>query len=201
MAKKKMSAEERKEYKGGKYMGGPAEEKAEKKKGKRMFMGGSAVRDGVSNYGNQMGPAPRGGAAMPTANLPDMGIRDRRQKPPVMRPLPYKPGVTKPEVMPAAQSAGVPANAVTNPVPSTGKGAPGLDSLYAAGSRAQKFLGGSAPIIGAPAPIMEQRAVVPAPAMRGGGLARKGVGQALAKGGLVRGAGCAQRGVKKPRMV
>lgn len=35
--------------------------------------------------------------------------------------------------------------------------------------------------------------------MRGGGLAKKGVGQALAKGGLVKGAGCAKRGVKKPR--
>lgn len=36
--------------------------------------------------------------------------------------------------------------------------------------------------------------------MRGGGLARKGVGQALAKGGLVRGAGCVQRGVKSPKV-
>lgn len=38
---KKMSAEERKEFKGGKYMGGPAEEKAEKKKGTGM---GGAVK-------------------------------------------------------------------------------------------------------------------------------------------------------------
>lgn len=37
--------------------------------------------------------------------------------------------------------------------------------------------------------------------MRGGGLARKGVGMALASGGLVKGAGCAQRGVKKARNV
>lgn len=33
--------------------------------------------------------------------------------------------------------------------------------------------------------------------MRGGGLAKKGVGMALAKGGMVKGAGCAKRGVKK----
>ena len=32
----------------------------------------------------------------------------------------------------------------------------------------------------------------------GGGLARKGTGQALAKGGSVKGCGCAQRGNKKP---
>lgn len=39
-------------------------------------------------------------------------------------------------------------------------------------------------------------------AMRGGGLARKGVGMALAKGGLARRAGgCAKRGVGKGKMV
>jgi len=35
--------------------------------------------------------------------------------------------------------------------------------------------------------------------MRGGGLAKKGVGQALAKGGLVKGAGCVQRGMNKTK--
>lgn len=35
--------------------------------------------------------------------------------------------------------------------------------------------------------------------MRGGGLARKGVGQALAKGGMVKGCGCTKRGVKKAK--
>lgn len=38
------------------------------------------------------------------------------------------------------------------------------------------------------------------PAMRGGGLARKGVGMALAKGGLVKANGCAQRGKTKGKM-
>lgn len=37
--------------------------------------------------------------------------------------------------------------------------------------------------------------------MRGGGLARKGVGQALAKGGLVKANGCAQRGKTKGKIV
>lgn len=35
--------------------------------------------------------------------------------------------------------------------------------------------------------------------MRGGGLARKGIGMALAKGGIVKGAGCTKRGVKKAK--
>lgn len=164
MAKKKMDAEERKEYKGGKYMGGPAEEKAEKKKGKRMFMGGAAIRDAVSRYGNKMGPAPRSGAAMPSVSMQDMGVRDRRPAPPVMRPLPLPDasnppvGAPRPPVL-----AGLPPGAVAKPAMAK--------------------------------PAMAKRA------MRGGGLAKKGVGQALAKGGLVKGAGCASRGVKKPRMV
>lgn len=37
------------------------------------------------------------------------------------------------------------------------------------------------------------------PGMRGGGLARKGKGLTMAKGGLVKGSGCASKGVKKPR--
>ena len=37
--------------------------------------------------------------------------------------------------------------------------------------------------------------------MRGGGLARKGVGMAMAKGGLVKANGCAQRGKTKGKMV
>lgn len=37
--------------------------------------------------------------------------------------------------------------------------------------------------------------------MRGGGLARKGVGMALARGGLVKANGCAQRGKTKGKIV
>ena len=37
--------------------------------------------------------------------------------------------------------------------------------------------------------------------MKGGGLARKGVGMAMAKGGLVKANGCAQRGKTKGKMV
>ena len=35
--------------------------------------------------------------------------------------------------------------------------------------------------------------------MRGGGIARKGKGLTMAKGGLVKGCGCVAKGVKKPR--
>lgn len=38
------------------------------------------------------------------------------------------------------------------------------------------------------------------PVMKGGGLARKGVGQALAKGGLVKANGCAKRGKTRGKM-
>ena len=39
------------------------------------------------------------------------------------------------------------------------------------------------------------------PAMRGGGLAKKGVGQAMAKGGMVKANGCAKRGKTRGKMV
>lgn len=56
------------------------------------------------------------------------------------------------------------------------------------------------------APLTQQTANMaamqpPKPTMKGGGLARKGVGQALAKGGLVKANGCAQRGKTKGRMM
>lgn len=55
-------------------------------------------------------------------------------------------------------------------------------------------------------PARPMRPVVPVipsnqPAMKGGGLARKGVGMAMAKGGLVKANGCAARGKTKGRMM
>jgi hypothetical protein len=47
--------------------------------------------------------------------------------------------------------------------------------------------------------MMKKMMIAKTKKMRGGGLARKGVGMALAKGGMVRGAGCAKRGVKKAK--
>jgi hypothetical protein len=52
-------------------------------------------------------------------------------------------------------------------------------------------------VMGSPMKTMKKGGAVKSKKMRGGGLARKGVGMALAKGGMVRGAGCAKRGVKK----
>jgi len=54
-------------------------------------------------------------------------------------------------------------------------------------------------VMGSPMKTMKKGGAVKSKKMRGGGLARKGVGMALAKGGMVRGAGCAKRGVKKAK--
>ena len=65
----------------------------------------------------------------------------------------------------------------------------------------------SPPTMGQPGVIAPPvRPVIPQnttqkPAMRGGGLAKKGVGQALAKGGLVNANGCAKRGKTRGKMV
>lgn len=52
---------------------------------------------------------------------------------------------------------------------------------------------------GGPAIIPDTR--TPRPGMRGGGLARKGVGMALAKGGMVKANGCAKRGKTRGKMM
>lgn len=198
MAKKKMDAEERKEYKGGKYMGGPAEEKAEKKKGKRMAMGGQAggfggMGGGMGNRGgmggpNMMGYGRRGGPAGGAMARPG-GISS---KPAIYNKKPDYTGTTSVSTMVVpvkdyaspmlpAGSGGMPMTPGLRPNPDVSSG-PGLVPPGAGGM--PNTVTGRMP-----------------GAMRGGGLARKGVGQALAKGGLVKGAGCAQRGVKKPRIV
>ena len=110
--KKKMTREERAEIKGGKYTGGPAEEKAEmKKKSKRMMDGGMA----------SMGR----GAGLPR------GLAKRDAMPPGLARMPALPA---------------------------GLGARPATTMTGLGARP----------------------------MRGGGLARKGVGMALAKGGLAK---------------
>ena len=121
MAKKKMSAEERREFKKGKYTGGPAEERAEKK-GKRMALGGpvgyggnrtndpagpggyggtgnSAVSGGIRGGGQGVG-GPAGGVRTGTTtgtsatNMPQTGMargRGRPTAPPVQPPVSMRP--------------------------------------------------------------------------------------------------------------
>lgn len=76
-------------------------------------------------------------------------------------------------------------NAVARPMPSPGPGMPMRPPMM----RPEVMPGAGV----APMPRGGMRG-----GMRGGGLAKKGVGMALAKGGMVKGAGCAKRGVKKP---
>lgn len=57
------------------------------------------------------------------------------------------------------------------------------------------------PAMAPAAPAMAPAAPQQKPMMRGGGLARKGAGQALAKGGLVKANGCATRGKTRGKMV
>ncbi len=171
MAKAKLTREEMKEFKGGKYMGGPAEEKAEKKKGKRMADGGLAGdkapfgRDNLSPRArfSMENPVQGGfGRGNPPANMmPGRGMNRGAQN--------FNAGPMKPPVV----------------------------QDYAAPRGIQPQISTPLPPVGQPSGA--NMAVPQRPGMRGGGIARKGVGQALAKGGLVKGAGCVQRGMKKPR--
>lgn len=172
--KKGLPKEELKEFKGGKYMGGPAEEKAEKKKGKRMAMGGAAVMgrpDSRPMPGRRIGQQPGDNVSVGRPSGPPMMPKPRTpimNDPGFSRPLP--PGLSnKPGIMP-----------------------PGLGGARPPRPAMPPALGGIRPR--APGATESMPGT-----MKGGGLARKGVGQALAKGGLVKGAGAASRGVKKPR--
>jgi len=78
---------------------------------------------------------------------------------------------------------------------------PAIDSNYAM-TRPVMFGKGLPASMEAAAPAFRKGGAVKGKKMRGGGLARKGVGMALAKGGLARRAGgCAKRGVGRGKMV
>lgn len=226
---KKMDPEERKEFKGGKYMGGRAEEMAEKKNGKKHFGKRMAV-GGPVGYGGTQGNDPvgrggsggtglggvaggvnggdrgRGGPAggVTTGNVTGTSARNappgmaRRAKTPAgpkpitpkaVAPKPIQPKIATPlppadmpapepemtdDMLPAPPSSQAPIQNIRTPGLIGGRevfGTPGTGAVGYTGKR-----------------------------MRGGGLAKKGVGMALAKGGLAKGYGCAQRGIKKTRM-
>lgn len=174
MAKKNLPREEMAEFKKGKYMGGPTEEKAEKKAkkkpAKRMAMGGmtnAAMSDKMARGPKLPFQTNYPGIERPGRGNEGMGDNVAIGRP-ALRPL---PGMPKP---------GTP---IMND--------PGFsrDILPGLGGRMPK----PRPVPGIPGATYR--------GMRGGGLARKGVGQALKTGGLVKGAGCAKRGVKKARNV
>lgn len=184
MAKKRISAEERKEYKGGKYMGGPAEEKAEKKKpAKRMAMGGytgpaGTNRGSWSGDGESLGVRTGKVTGSSEMNRPNMRGDDDT---PDFKKVSGKPKMTK---------------AISENMPPIPTAKPGLsyryDTKLAPGMSIGNYMRNPT--------AMQTREGRTSRGLKGGGLARKGIGQALAKGGLVKGAGCCQRGMKKPRM-
>lgn len=147
-------------------------------RGRPSFLGG-----GRTNYPGIEGP---GGGSM-GRNPPALGLPTTGGKlPPMQKMGPDNmgptsvingrtPGVSSASVMPTPMGRGGSMDASTGLTP-TGGGvmAPNMTRDYA-GPVGMKM------------------------GMRGGGLARKGKGQTLAKGGLVKGSGCAARGVKKPR--
>ena len=173
MAKKRMSAEERKEFKGGKYMGGPAEEKAEKKKkgSKRMAMGGLGMDDSEMRNSRMV---ERGMERRMGRGREMEGGMGRYGRPAIGGGLPpvqnMGPGNMPPGKMPGTPGAALTQSAAQPPVN-------------------QNMLRAMAPSNTAPSmgPMK----------MRNGGIARKG--KTMAKGGLVKGCGCVAKGVKKPR--
>lgn len=212
IVKKKMSAEERKEFKGGKYMGGPAEEKAEKR-GKKTF-GKKMADGGTARYSRGTMGRPMERGSMPGVRMGQQGmmpgrrIGQTRQAPPttatpVPMPNPIAGGSTpRPAPMPNPIAGGAAPRPAPMPNPIIGGSTPRMDGGSAGGISSSNLGGGVASTSLQPASSDYWTAdrMAQAKPMRGGGLARKGSGAALAKGGLVKGAGCAQRGVKKPRM-
>jgi hypothetical protein len=101
-------------------------------------------------------------------------------------------GYRRPEIgggLPPIQTMG-PGNMPASPAPKTPAAPPSMPLAAPAQSAAQQ------PMMRNMGPNNMQPLK-----MRGGGVARKGKGLTMAKGGLVKGSGCAQRGVKKPRMM
>lgn len=137
---KKLPFEEKKEFKKGKYMGGPAEEKAEKKKkkfGKRFAAGGpigyggtnindpigrggggGPANGGISGGVNAGGRGPGGPAGgITTGNVTGTSATNKPPGMNVRAQTPAGPKIPKP-MRPARPRAGVPGPALARPLPS-----------------------------------------------------------------------------------
>lgn len=205
MAKKKFSREEMKEFKGGKYTGGPAEEKAEKKNGKRMAMGGKPE----DAKGDKMarGPKMRGGDDR--TNYP--GIEGPARRRPPMNPggPTNYPGIEGPgggaigRNVPGLPGRGIGGIKPTPPgLGGIKPGTPSNELPIARGPVATPELSAPMPMkrpmpMNRPMP-MEGNMLMKPTVMKKGGMV-KSKGKTYAKGGMVKGSGCAQRGVKKAK--
>lgn len=153
------------------------------KKMKRMMDGGMAD---MRRPGTMVQPGVPSG--------PKIGVRPADGKPanPRVTYGPRTPGPKGPMVQPGVPS--VPT--VAQPLPRIGYG-PNDGGPRPMGPRITPVDVTGMPVGGPKTGVMPTRR-----AMRGGGLARKGVGMALAKGGLARRAGgCAKRGVGRGKIM
>jgi hypothetical protein len=147
---------------------------------------------------------PRPGERGSPVNKGDM-VQTMPVKPPVKKPMPGT--VAKIGDM---NAIGVgPVSTTTLPVARSGalSGLSSGGSSPVAMSQSQPILGGVAAAPGGTKSSlmagmgMKKGGAVKGKKMRGGGLARKGVGMALAKGGMVKANGCAKRGKTRGKMV
>lgn len=167
--KKKMSREERAEFKNGKYRGGPAEERAEKKH-RRMADGGVVENKPVA----AMKP-------ISPINDPWMSgpINDGDQLDPKFGLTPISP---KPATPPTAPNAGLPPGLQNGPLPKGLQNRPLPPGLAKRGPQAM------------PVPSQTGTITAPVPVHND---ATNGIPKNTMKaGGLVKGAGCAIKGVK-----
>ena len=196
---------ERTQEKAGDYVGSGTvtEVPKKKKKMKRMMDGGMA--NAMMQRGTQ--PNERG----PIKGAPDYTTMPIRGPGGRVRggggvPVQGPGGVVVPPLrdsttnLPAAiaqrRSVPGPGGVVVPPMRPEGKKIPGQIRDRLMGMMGQAGKGAEYPGMPKMGGMMARKA-----GMKGGGLARKGVGMALAKGGLVKANGCAKRGKTKGRMV
>jgi len=191
---------ERTQKDAGDYVGsGTVTQAPKKKKMKRMMDGGMA------GMADKMGRKLSGQAMGPDRNLDGM----KRTMP---MPMPKTDGMKRTMPMPMPRpKVGRPGGPATIPdmrtpprTPPVGMPMTSSQTGSVAGvspTTSRMISGGSAPGEMMQRQVMRKGGAVKSKQMRGGGLARKGVGMALAKGGMVKANGCAKRGKTRGKMV
>lgn len=118
--------------------------------------------------------------------------------PPMKGPMPVS--TTK---LPMALSGVLPGISGGGPSPMARSQSQKIIAGGAADPGGREYFGRGGPMAGGVGAAlgMKKGGAVKSKKMRGGGLARKGVGMALAKGGMVKANGCAQRGKTRGKMV
>lgn len=183
---------ERTEPKSGDYVGsGTVTQVPKKKKMKRMQMGGMAMPT-RGTMPNERGAMPvRGGGGVPLQGPGGVMVRPPRNE---TKLRPVSPGPIL-DGGKGSEYPGMPKIMADRMVrPPRSETNPRSDRPSIKGKSMRDLRVGVGPLS-----LMDR--VKAARGMKGGGLARKGVGMALAKGGLVNANGCAARGKTKGKMV